>query len=308
MECTLGPYPPPYGGVSIFAKEEFEAVGGLFIGTSGEPMEEENLVLLEKKRFWSDCPRLLLEVKKKRGQISEISAHYATTFGFVAFLARKFYKIPYNVTCHGTDVLVNLDKFPYSWFTRRALTGANEVRVVSRRMQDFLSEREIESVVVEERIDKKKFKKKNVRKKNQIIFIGSVTHVKGVDLLVEAFARIAGEFQRYNLVIVGRVVDERYYESLGKLVEENGLTDKVQFLGERTDIPDLLNESRLFVLPSRSEGYGRVLVEAIACGLPCVAADVGGVREAGKDGNCTFVDASIDGLEKGLRDQLKSIK
>ncbi len=66
---------------------------------------------------------------------------------------------------------------------------------------------------------------------------------------------------------------------LGGIVERHGARDRVMLLGNRSDIPDVLNCLDVFVLPSKSEGMSNVVLEAMSCGIPVVAFDVGGNRE-----------------------------
>lgn len=62
-------------------------------------------------------------------------------------------------------------------------------------------------------------------------------------------------------------------------VAQHSLAQQVRFLGEVSDVPSLLHASDIFVLPSFSEGMPNVLLEAMACALPCIASDIPGVRE-----------------------------
>ena len=64
--------------------------------------------------------------------------------------------------------------------------------------------------------------------------------------------------------------------TLQRLAATEGVLDRIRFLCDRTDIPALLGNADIFVLPSRYEGFGLVLLEAMAAGVPVVAADVDG--------------------------------
>ena len=79
-------------------------------------------------------------------------------------------------------------------------------------------------------------------------------------------------------LLVGR--DSGTLEATRELVRERGIEGSVRFLGSRTDVPDLLRASDLFVHPSREEGFSNAVLEAMAAGLPVVAFDVGGNAEA----------------------------
>ncbi len=99
----------------------------------------------------------------------------------------------------------------------------------------------------------------------------------------EFFTALAGLKERYPveaLVIGGG----RREEEMRQLAVEMGLTGRVHFLGQRQDIPDLLAALDIFVLPSHSEGVSLALLEAMAAGLPVIAAAVGGLPEVVTDG------------------------
>ncbi|MBZ0304773.1 MAG: glycosyltransferase, partial [Anaerolineae bacterium] len=66
--------------------------------------------------------------------------------------------------------------------------------------------------------------------------------------------------------------------------QAHDLKDRVHFLGQRLDIPDILQASDIFILPSEMEALPTVLIEAGAVGLPCIASDVGGIPEIIQDG------------------------
>lgn len=112
--------------------------------------------------------------------------------------------------------------------------------------------------------------------------IGHAVPVKGWDVLVRAFGQVAREFPQAQLALVGSADDngERDFgQAIRALVHEAGLAARVRFLGHRCDIPACLAGSDVFVLPSRSEGQPLALMEAMASGLPCIAAAVGGIPE-----------------------------
>ncbi len=106
--------------------------------------------------------------------------------------------------------------------------------------------------------------------------VGTVSRldkVKNLDLFLDA-AFQAGFPDR--ILIAG---DGPEREKLKKIVERHGAINRVMLLGNRSDIPDVLNCMDVFVLPSKSEGMSNVVLEAMSCGIPVVAFDVGGNRE-----------------------------
>ncbi len=115
-----------------------------------------------------------------------------------------------------------------------------------------------------------------------IVAVGHAVTVKGWDMLVRAFRQVADEYPQIHLALVGSIDDndERTYaQDISLYVQKVGISAKVHLLGHRSDIPLCLAGSDIFVLPSRSEGQPLVLMEAMATGIPCIAAAVGGVPE-----------------------------
>ena len=108
-----------------------------------------------------------------------------------------------------------------------------------------------------------------VEKKNQVIGIGRLSFEKGFDRLIEAFAKIQNH-DDWNLVLVG---DGPVRTQLEQQANELGITERVVFLGLRKDVDRLLAESKIFVIPSRCEGFPNALCEAMASPLPCIAFD-----------------------------------
>jgi glycosyltransferase involved in cell wall biosynthesis len=83
--------------------------------------------------------------------------------------------------------------------------------------------------------------------------------------------------------VLGAVEDAAYFTEVTRLADTLGVADRVIFAGRRDDVPQMLKASRLFYLPSRSEGLSNAMLEAMACSLPCVATNVGGNRELVSD-------------------------
>jgi glycosyltransferase involved in cell wall biosynthesis len=135
--------------------------------------------------------------------------------------------------------------------------------------------------------------------------VGHAIPVKGWDIAIRAMAQVNKTFPNVHLALVGSTSspDEiRIFDELCSLVQKFDLSNHVHFLGHRCDIPEILKASDIFAMPSRSEGMGAALIEAMAAGLPCVAADVGGIPEVithGEDG-LLFERGSAEELAKHL--------
>lgn len=110
-----------------------------------------------------------------------------------------------------------------------------------------------------------------------VLFVGRLEHAKGVDVLLKAILHIKEKYERnVKVAIVG---DGSKKEYLKGLVDEYKISPSVEFLGIRKDVKELMNVSKIFVLPSRWEGLPMVILEAMANGIPIIATDVGGIGE-----------------------------
>lgn len=130
-----------------------------------------------------------------------------------------------------------------------------------------------------------------VKRRYEILYAGVLIPRKGVHHLINAFARIAPEFPQARLVIIGREENEAYASQLKTRVAELGLNGRVEFGGEipQVELARRMRRAAAFVLPSLSEGLGRVVVEAMATGTPVIGSRVGGIPEMVEDGVSGFL-------------------
>lgn len=124
--------------------------------------------------------------------------------------------------------------------------------------------------------------------------VGNIRQVKGLDVYIRAAAQVCRVFPRAVFLIVGYRDDEAHAKELERLVRELGLSENVRFLGGHEEVHPLLKLSDAFCLLSRSEGFSMALLEAMACGLPCVATRVGGNAEAIEEGRSGFLVEAED--------------
>ena len=125
--------------------------------------------------------------------------------------------------------------------------------------------------------------KGTIIKRNSILAAGRLDdwHYKGFDVLIKAFAKLvqSSKFkvqdERWKLQIAGSG-SEKSLVFLKQLCKENGVEDSVEFLGFRKDVEQLYQDASIFVLSSRYEGFGLVLIEAMSQGCACVACDYKG--------------------------------
>lgn len=136
-----------------------------------------------------------------------------------------------------------------------------------------------------------------------ILSVGKFISIKGQDLLIEAFARIAPHYSAVNLVLVG--ASGNALASLRDLSVRHGLQERVQFFSDipHAQMAGFFQRARMFCLPSRMEAFGLVLLEAAAFALPVIASRVGGIPEVVQHGVSGLLVApeDIEALAQALR-------
>ncbi|PFA99192.1 alpha-galactose transferase [Priestia megaterium] len=118
------------------------------------------------------------------------------------------------------------------------------------------------------------------------ITVARLSPMKGIEYLLEAAHQVKKQNSNIKFVIVGDVAfehEKKYKQELIDKAKELELEDTVFFLGLRRDVPSILNQSDIFVLPSVYDIFPTVILEAMSCRLPVVATDVGGVPEMVRD-------------------------
>lgn len=116
-----------------------------------------------------------------------------------------------------------------------------------------------------------------------VLGVGRLVPVKGFDLLLRALPAIRRECPEARLVLVGEGPD---HSKLERLANELAVGEWVEMAGAREDVSPYLAAADVLVAPSRNEGQGRTLVEAMALRLPVVGANVGGIPDVLNDGTC----------------------
>jgi glycosyltransferase involved in cell wall biosynthesis len=126
---------------------------------------------------------------------------------------------------------------------------------------------------------------------------------KGQDTAIEAVSRLRDEGIDAHLLLIGsakfvarstRYDNETYVRRLHAMAAAAGVADRVSFLGEREDVPELIRALDILLLPSWEEPFGRALIEAMALEVPVIATSVGGPAEILEDGREGLLRAPRD--------------
>ena len=124
-----------------------------------------------------------------------------------------------------------------------------------------------------------------VRYGDYFLYAGRVQHTKGLDLLLEAYARCRDKgVKLLPLWVAGDLLDTKYVSQVQQFVRDQGLTEMVRFLGSRSDIEDLMAGARALIVPSRHEGFGLCMPEAMFNGCLVIAHDTAGTHEQLENG------------------------
>ena len=123
------------------------------------------------------------------------------------------------------------------------------------------------------------------RRDKTILSVGRMRWEKGQDVLLKAWAKICYKFPDWKLNIVG---DGPEWMKLGDYIQSAGLEKSVDLLGEKYPVWPYYQQARIFMLPSRYEAFGNVLIEAMAMGCPCISTNCSGPQ--------TIVTNEVNGL------------
>lgn len=117
----------------------------------------------------------------------------------------------------------------------------------------------------------------------QVAVIGRLYELKAQDDAIRAVSVTKNAIPEIELLLVGDG-DEKYRKYLVDLAGSLSVSDKVVFTGYRKDVPDILSNVKVVIIPSMVESFSRVAIEAMAAGVPVIASDTGGLTEIVRDG------------------------
>ena len=230
-----------------------------------------------------------------------IHAHFSYPDGYGMMKLAKKWKVPLVISALGTiERKVAYEGTYTSKQNIEAMNFADKILSVSEDLKLHivnLGINEEKVHVVPNGVDTKKFKpagKAHARNllnlpqdKNIVLFVGALRKIKGVDYLIEAAENFVDS--NTHLFMVGR--DDGLKRNLEKRAHELKIADYIKFTGpvNHDDIPLWISASDILVLPSLSEGRPNVVLEALACEVPVVATNVGGIPELMVDGETGYL-------------------
>ena len=122
---------------------------------------------------------------------------------------------------------------------------------------------------------------KSQDRKYDLVVVGRLSPVKRLDLLLQSVAIVLEQGVQVSLVLVG---DGPSMQELKAQADELGIAEHVNFAGWQDDVAAWLQQSRIFVLTSESEGLSQAMIQGMLCGLPAVVSDVGDLSDVVEDG------------------------
>lgn len=223
----------------------------------------------------------------------------AVKFSVLAKILKPNLKV--FTTIHDTKIFLNLsfiDVLIDKIMCKKIIAISEAVK--KEILERGISENKVK--LVYNAIDINKFSKTNLNKKdikNQIV-IGNVSRLmpskKGQDILIRAIAKLKRKYSNIVCLLAGGSATEEpdALDELKELCVSLDVTDNIKFLGNINDVSKFLDKIDIFVLPSRYEGFGISLIEAMAKGVPCIASDIDGPKELIKDNRYGLLFKSED--------------
>ncbi len=240
-----------------------------------------------------------------------LHVHYAIPHASAAFMAKQILMtygifIPVVTTLHGTDItLVGKDR-TYSPVVTFSINKSDGVTAVSENLRQetfefFAIENEIR--VIPNFIDLNRFSlkakdhfKKAIAPAGEKILVhtSNFRKVKRTKDVIRIFAKVIEKIPS-KLLMVGDGGERTECEQLAR---DLGVADDVRFLGKQDAIEEILSVSDLFLMPSQSESFGLAALEAMACKVPVISSNAGGLPELNVNGETGFLKETgdIDGM------------
>jgi len=247
--------------------------------------------LFEQAPYESALTSKIVDVANHE-KLDLLHVHYAIPHAATAYLAKQILKsqgnhLPYITTLHGTDITLVGKDASYEPVVTFSINQSDGVTTVSDWLRDetfsnFNINREIE--VIPNFIDFTRFhkvKKEHFKKiiapggEKVLIHTSNFRKVKRTDDVVKIFSEVRKEVNA-KLLLVGDGPERQHME---QLCRELGVMEDTRFLGKQEAVEELLAVSDVFLMPSETESFGLAALEAMACQVPVISTNAGGLPE-----------------------------
>ncbi|WP_316768949.1 N-acetyl-alpha-D-glucosaminyl L-malate synthase BshA [Pedobacter frigiditerrae] len=235
-------------------------------------------------------------------QLDILHVHYAIPHASAAFMAKQILatygiNIPFVTTLHGTDITLVGKDATYKPVVTFSINQSDGITTVSQDLKEdtykhFEIQKEIK--VIPNFIDFTRFSlqpkdhfKKAIAPNNERILIhtSNFRKVKRTQDVIYMFQKVLKKIPS-KLLMVG---DGPERNSNEQLCRELGISDHVRFLGKQDAVEEILSVSDLFIMPSESESFGLAALEAMACKVPVITSNAGGLPELNIDDFCGYM-------------------
>ncbi len=276
-------------------------------------------VVLEVYPLFQHAPPLALALATKMAEVAEaqrldvLHVHYAMPFAASAFLAKHLVapaRLPVVTTLHGTDITVVGQQPALLRMTKFTIESSDRVTAVSEALREATLETlgvKKQITVIPNFVDPEVFAPGRRRPPllapagaRVLMHASNFRPVKNVEMVIRIFAAVH-ERMDARLVMVGDGPEKPRAEELARNL---GVGKHVLFLGNQEVVEELLPLADLFLLPSSTESFGLVALEAMAAGAPVIASRVGGLPELIEHGVSGFLEDPAD-LDAHVRTALR---
>ncbi|MFQ5568110.1 MAG: N-acetyl-alpha-D-glucosaminyl L-malate synthase BshA [Rhodothermales bacterium] len=239
-----------------------------------------------------------------------LHVHYAIPHATSAVLARQIldeqaHPIPVVTTLHGTDITIVGQDPSFAPVVTYSINASDGVTAVSNYLrQETLDKFDITNdiEVIPNFIDTRRFRRLNKEHfkralcpngEKVLVHVSNFRPVKRASDVVRVFHRLRQDGLAVKLLLVGDGPDRVPVEHLAR---ELGVYEDIRFLGKQEPIEEILSIADLFMMPSGSETFGLAALEAMACGVPVICSDIGGLPEliGNSEGGCLHPLGDID--------------
>jgi L-malate glycosyltransferase len=252
----------------------------------------------------------------KLHKIELLHVHYAIPHAYAGYMAKQMLKdqgiiIPMVTTLHGTDItLVGNHPF-YKTAVTFSINKSDKVTSVSQslkndtlRLFDVKNEIQVIPNFIELNIksDNKPCNRSVIALENEkiITHISNFRKVKNIPDVIKVFHKVQQAIPA-KLLMVGEGPEK---DGAERLCSQLGISDKVIFFGNSNEINEILCFSDLFLLPSETESFGLAALEAMACSVPVISSNTGGLPEVNEDGISGFL-SNVGDVEDMANNALK---